>query len=99
MGSTQGGTIQDLDDRRFAALLALEPECVKILDESGRVLQMNPAGIAILEATSPEEVIGQSVFDIIVPEYRERFRESLNRALTSAGATCQIEILTRSGRR
>jgi PAS domain S-box-containing protein len=38
---------------RLAAIIEHEPECVKIVDPAGRLVEMNPAGLAMLEADVP----------------------------------------------
>src|ERR1051325_1171724 len=60
---------------RFEAIFKAEPECVKVLDGAGRILQMNPAGLGILEAKSSEEVIGRPMFDFVVPAQHEQVRQ------------------------
>ena len=50
------------------------PECVKVLDRNGRVLHMNPAGLRMVEADSPDQVIGSCVYPLIKEEHVEAFR-------------------------
>lgn len=59
----------------FRAIFDSNPECVKVVDSGGRLLQMNPSGLAMIGAESAEEVIGQSVYDLIAPEFRAAFRD------------------------
>ncbi|HWP38518.1 MAG TPA: PAS domain S-box protein, partial [Gemmatimonadales bacterium] len=61
-------------ERRLRAVIQHEPECVKILDRSGRVLEMNPAGLAMIEADFAAQVVGRDVSDLVNPEYRAAFR-------------------------
>lgn len=51
-----------------------EPDCVKLLDQQGRLLSMNPAGLAMIEADSLEQVQGQSVSALLLPAYRSDFQ-------------------------
>lgn len=67
-----------------------EPECIKIVDEQGRLLQMNPAGLAMIEADSLEQVAGAPVSKLIAPEYRKAFANLHRRVL--AGETAQLEF-------
>ena len=46
---------------RLRALIDNEPECVKLLDAQGRLLEMNAAGLRMIEADSADAVIGQCV--------------------------------------
>lgn len=83
---------------RYSAMFRAEPECVKILDPSGIVLQMNPAGLSILEAARPEQVVGHSMMDFIVPEDQERVQECFSNALDSNGGMCRFDVRTLRGR-
>jgi PAS domain S-box-containing protein len=51
-----------------------EPECVKLYEPDGTLIEMNPSGLLMIEADSLEEVIGKNICDIVDPEYREAFR-------------------------
>lgn len=86
-------------EARLAAIFAVEPECVKVLDQSGRILQMNPAGLSILEASSAEQVIGRSVFDFIDAADQENFRRCFDSALCSDGFSCEFQVVTALGNR
>ncbi|MFC5086319.1 PAS domain-containing protein [Microvirga arabica] len=50
------------------------PECVKLVAADGKILEMNPAGLAILEAGDPAVLRGASVLDVIAPEFRQEWR-------------------------
>ena len=50
-----------------------EPECVKMLARDGKLLEMNPAGLAIIEADCSAEAIGKSVYPLIHDDYRQAF--------------------------
>jgi len=43
-------------ETRLRTIIESEPECVKLLDEQGRLLDMNPAGLAMVEADSLDAV-------------------------------------------
>ncbi len=44
-------------ERRLRTIIETEPECVKVVDRDGRILEMNAAGLAMLEAESLAEVL------------------------------------------
>ncbi len=80
---------RDLDalherEAKLRMIFENEPECVKVLDPDGRVLEMNPTGLRFVEADSIEEVRGARVGDLVTPEYRDRFR-ALTRAVAEGG--------------
>lgn len=87
-------------ESHLRTIIENEPECIKLVDAKGRLLQMNPAGLKMIEADSLEQVAGQGVFDIIAPEYRPAYIELHKRVL--AGETMQMEYETvglKGGRR
>jgi PAS domain S-box-containing protein len=55
------------------AVIESQPECVKQLAVDGSVLHMNRAGLNMIEADSLDQVLGQSVQQMVTPEYREAF--------------------------
>ena len=60
-------------ERQLAALIEAEPECVKTVAADGTLLSMNPAGLAMLEVESADQVIGRRVFDVVAPEHRDAY--------------------------
>ena len=88
-----------LEEPRFEAIFKAEPECVKVLDRLGRILQMNPAGLDILEAKSSEEVLGRPMFDFIAPSHTDDVRRSFSRALKRENVTCSFEVIGLHGAR
>ncbi|MFC7232072.1 PAS domain-containing protein [Saliphagus sp. GCM10025308] len=68
---------QELRERTeyLSALIETAPECIKTVAADGTLLQMNPAGLDMVEADSESAVIGESVYGLIAPEHRETFRE------------------------
>ena len=61
-------------EARLRAIIETEPECVKLVASDGRLLEMNPAGLAMIEAARPDQVIGRVIYDLIAPEHRNAFR-------------------------
>ncbi len=87
-------------ESRLRAIIENEPECIKIVDAEGCLVQMNPAGLAMIEADSEEQVVGCSVFQVIAPEYINAYANLHSRVL--AGDTVQMEyeiIGLKGGRR
>jgi PAS domain S-box-containing protein len=69
-----------------------EPECVKLLACDGTVLQMNPAGLAMVEADSPKQVLGQCIFPLVVPEHRSAFKNLTESVFQGQAGTLEFEI-------
>jgi PAS domain S-box-containing protein len=77
-------------ENRLRTIFEQEPECVKLVDRDGTLLQMNPAGLAAIEADSLEQVVGQSIYPVICAEHLDAFKE-LNRAVFE-GKTRKLEF-------
>lgn len=76
-----------------------EPDCIKIIDGQGRLLHMNPAGLAMIEADSLAQVAGRPVLDLIAPEYRAAFADLHRRVLAGARMQMQFEVIGLKGGR
>jgi len=86
--------------KRLQALVENEPECLKVLDCDGRLLEMNPAGLSMIEADDDASVLGKPVWPLVAPEHREAFRAMHQRVCAGARETMQFEIVgLRGGRR
>ena len=81
------------------AIIEAEPECVKILGPGENLRFMNSAGLAILEADSPAEVLGKNLVAQILPEYRQAFRALNKQVIMGGHGTLEFEITSLKGRR
>ena len=86
-------------ENRLRAIINNEPECIKILDAQGCLIQMNPAGLAMIEADSLEQVKGASVLNIIAPKHRLAFGKMLKRVIAGKTAQMEFEIIGLKGGR
>jgi PAS domain S-box-containing protein len=86
-------------EERFRAILETTPECVKLIARDGTVRHMNSAGLSLLGSDDQAAVIGRSVFDVIAPEDRDRFRAFHEQVCNGDKATLEFEILGLKGDR
>jgi PAS domain S-box-containing protein len=105
------GIVHDITQRKEAelalqqseahlrAIIENEPECIKILDAQGRLKQMNPAGLAMLEADSLQQIVGLPALNLIAPEYRAAFADLHKRVIAGETMQLQYEVLGLKGRR
>jgi two-component system, LuxR family, sensor kinase FixL len=84
---------------RLRAIIESTPECVKVIAADGALLEMNAAGLRMIEADSAECVIGQIGFDLISPECREAFIAFHNRVCNGTSGSIQYEIVGLKGTR
>jgi PAS domain S-box-containing protein len=86
-------------ENRLRTILETEPECVKVLDTNGCLLEMNPAGLALVEADSLEQVRGKPVYDVVVPENRADYVALTRRVLRGESGTLEFESVGLQGTR
>lgn len=86
-------------EQRFRAIIDAEPECVKLLDSRGQLLEMNPAGLMMIEADSLEQARKFSMADLVLPQYRAEFLALGQRVFGGEEGTLVFEIVGLKGTR
>jgi len=85
-------------DAHLRAIIDAEPECVSIIAEDGTILEMNAAGLAMLEADGLEDIIGLSMHPFIFPEHQSDFQAMHDRVCRGEKADMTFKIVSRRGR-
>lgn len=81
-------------------IIESEPECVKLVGPDYAVIDINPAGLAMLgAAVTKEQVIGQSVLSLIAPESRYSYMAMHERVLSGESVISEFEMIGPSGER
>ncbi|MDE2262708.1 MAG: PAS domain-containing protein, partial [Gammaproteobacteria bacterium] len=75
----------------LATVIQNEPECVKLVDADGRLLEMNPAGLAMLEVSSLTEAQRSRLADYLLPQYRAAFGALHHEVMTGGSGTVEFE--------
>jgi len=78
-------------------IIETEPECVKVLAPDGTLLQMNRAGLDMIEAESESQVIGRKMTDIVTPQYRKAFDDLNERVNRGESGTLEFEVVGLKG--
>ncbi len=73
-------------------IIESEPECVKILDREGKLLEMNSAGLAMIEADSWTQVINQSVYPLINIKHRQAFIDLTESIFAGKSGKLEFEL-------
>jgi PAS domain S-box-containing protein len=87
------------DHAILRAVFEATPECIKIVAPDGSLVQMNPAGRAMIEAPEGGELQGACVFDLIAPEFRQIWRENHRRVCAGDRLTWEFDIIGLAGTR
>ncbi len=84
-------------ERLLAAILDSEPECLKMLDRDGALRMMNPAGLAMIEADSFEQVEGANISQVLVPEHRTAFLALTERVFRGESGVLEFRVVGLKG--
>jgi PAS domain S-box-containing protein len=79
------------------AIIETTPECVKIVARDGTLLFMNAPGLDMVGAVSADDVTGKSIYDMVAPEDRQRFREFNERVCAGDKASLEFDIVGLKG--
>lgn len=86
-------------ETRLRTIIDSTPECVKLLDASGTLLDINPAGLAMIEADSLSQVQGSPTDALIAPEYRDKYIEARHDVFRGSSRRFEFEIIGLKGTR
>ena len=86
-------------EERFRAMVETTPECVKVVAPDGTLQHMNSAGLAMVGAKLAETVVGKSIYDLIAPEDREKFRAFNERICRGDKDSLEFDMIGLNGMR
>lgn len=86
-------------EARLRAIIQTEPECVKVVSPEGWLLEMNPAGLAMLEAGSLEDAQKKPLLQFIAPECRAAFGGLHKRVMRGTDGALEFEVIGLKGAR
>ncbi len=84
------GSLEDITERKEAhqsvtaseehhrRLVELSPDAI-FIETGGRFAYINPAGVRLLGASSPDQILGHEVLELAHPDYRSLLMNRLNR--------------------
>jgi two-component system, cell cycle sensor histidine kinase and response regulator CckA len=84
---------------RLKAVLDLVPDCIKLLDREGRLLEMNRAGLAILGLGEVDALLGEDVSALVAPEHRDDFRALTHAVFEGQAGRLTFQIIRPDGGR
>lgn len=86
-------------DRHLKTILDTAPECIKVLNERGLLLHMNPAGLRMIGVERLEDIRGKKISWIIAPEHRKAFEALHRKVIAGEVAGLEYEIIGVGGTR
>ena len=90
---------QRVSATHLATIIATEPDCVKLVGRDGRLLEMNAAGLTMLEAKSLDEACAYGLMNFICPEYRSDFAALHRRVIAGERGEMDFEVVGLDGAR
>jgi PAS domain S-box-containing protein len=88
-----------VSEARYRSIVEATPECVKVVAPDGTLLQINAAGLRMIGAQTEAQALGGSVYDVVVPEDRARFRAFNEEVCRGRNGRLAFEIIGRDGTR
>ncbi len=86
------------NEYRLRAIIESEPECVKLQAADGTVLEINPAGLKLVDAERPEDFIGKQIYCVVAPEHQVLYRENMQRVFSGEAVAYEFKLITLKGR-
>ena len=80
-------------------IIESEPECIKVVDANGILMQMNPAGLEMLDAENIEQINNVSLIKCIAPEFQGAFADLHQRVIAGESMQLEFEAISLKGSR
>jgi len=84
-------------ESRLRAIVDNEPECVKLLDAEGNLLEMNPAGLRMIEADDLGALRGKCVYGLVATPHQTAFRDLVQRVAGGQERSLEFEMIGLKG--
>lgn len=95
----EGDGRYDTERQLLAAIFEATPQCIKIVAPDGALVQMNAAGLRMIEAETAAQVEGTSVLSLIAPEYRDEWQAHHQRVCGGEKLSWTFDLIGRAGTR
>ncbi|TAN53980.1 MAG: EAL domain-containing protein [Betaproteobacteria bacterium] len=86
-------------EERLRTIIENEPDCVKVVSADGRLLEINKAGLVMIEADSFDQVRNMPLLDVVAPEHRAAFVQLLRGVFDGESGTLDFAIIGLKGTR
>jgi len=79
-------------ERMLRLVVDTEPECVKVVSPNGALLQMNPAGLEMIEVASLEQARARGLLSFVRREHQAAFAALHQRVIAGGEGSLEYEI-------
>jgi len=79
-------------ETRLRAIINNEPNCIKVINIKGELIEMNASGLKMIEADNFKSVQGQSVIGMIDEPFRKSFIELTRSVIQGGTGTLEFSI-------
>jgi len=86
-------------EAHLRAIVETTPECVKIIDRNGLLIEMNSAGLKMIECDDLASLKGQCIYPMIAPEDRDAFRALNEKVCQGEQGFLQFQLVGLRGAR
>jgi len=86
-----------ISEQWFKTIFNAEPECVKILSPDGSLIDMNPAGLRMINAEDPDILVGQNLLCLVHEDFKEQYQRFIKELLEGKESSLEFKIKTFSG--
>ncbi|MDI1310121.1 MAG: PAS domain S-box protein [Methylotenera sp.] len=86
-------------ESRLRTIISTEPECVKLLAADGSLLEINAAGLKMIQADTLQQVENQCIYPLVVEQHRQKFIDLNKRVFAGETGTLEFQVVGLKGRR
>ena len=79
-------------------IIDTEPECVSVLAPDGKLLKMNRAGLALIDADAADQVLGTDIGRLILDQHREVHSAMIKRVFKGETGSLEFQIQSLKGK-
>jgi PAS domain S-box-containing protein len=80
-------------ENHLRTIINAEPECVKLIEADGSILEINPAGLVMMEVESADSIIGKSIYSFVASKYTKAFQAFHESVCQGNKGTLEFEII------
>ena len=84
---------------RLRTILDTDPECIKLMDEKGMLIDINKAGLQMVEAGTVEELAGESLLKVVAEPFKKQTQAQITAAYRGLPGRFEFEMNTLKGKK